>query len=167
MKRKFFINRFAALLAALVLGFFANSTMLAQTKKNISGDTKMKITEVINNYEQALNASSTEEVMKLYGTNPVFMPQHSTALEGRDAVKAGYDYVFQNIKLNVKFTVYEIEEFGNLAFVRTSSAGETTILANKTKIKEGNNELFIFRQENGVWKIHRYLFATTNPPTGV
>jgi hypothetical protein len=30
-------------------------------------------------------------------------------------------------------------------------------------VQEGNNELFAFRRENGVWRIHRYLFATTQP----
>lgn len=124
----------------------------------------MTINEVINRYEQALNASSTEDVLKLYGESPVFMPQHSTALEGRAAVQAGYEHVFHTIQLNIKFTVYEVEEFGNLAFVRTSSAGKTRILANSTEVNEGNNELFIFRKENGDWKIHRYLFATSNPP---
>ncbi len=124
----------------------------------------MTFEEVINRYEQALNASSTDEVMKLYGENPVFMPQHSTALEGREAVRAGYDHVFRTIQLNIKFTVHEIEEFGELAFARTSSAGTTKILANQATVKEGNNELFIFRKESGDWKIHRYLFATSNPP---
>ncbi len=124
----------------------------------------MTIKEVINRYEQALNASSTDEAMKLYGENPVFMPQHSTALVGREAVRAGYDHVFRTIQLNIKFTVYEIEEFGELAFVRTSSAGTTRIIANNATVKESNNELFIFRKENGEWKIHRYLFATNNPP---
>lgn len=65
----------------------------------------MTIKEVIENYETALNRSATAEVMKLYGENPVFMPQNSKALEGREAVRAGYDYVFQTIRLNVKFTI--------------------------------------------------------------
>jgi ketosteroid isomerase-like protein len=91
--------------------------------------------------------------MKLYGENPVFMPQNSPALEGREAVGKGYDYVFDNIRLNVKFALHEAEEFGDLAYVRTTSAGETTILANDAKVKEANNELFIFRKENGDWKI--------------
>jgi hypothetical protein len=29
---------------------------------------------------------------------------------------------------------------------------------------EANNELFIFRREQGQWKIHRYMFAASNPP---
>lgn len=92
------------------------------------------------------------------------MPQYSAALSGRDAVKAGYDHVLNTLKLNVIFTVNEAVEMGDLAYVRTTSAGQTEILAKKTMVKEGNNELFIFRREHGKWKIHRYLFASTNPP---
>jgi len=102
--------------------------------------------------------------MNLYASNPVFMPQHSVALEGRDAVKAGYEHVFSNIKLDVKFTVHEIEALGSLAYGRTTSAGKTRILAAATTVNEGNNELFIFKKEDGQWKIHRSLFATSNPP---
>jgi ketosteroid isomerase-like protein len=78
-------------------------------------------------------------------------------------VKNGYDHVFNTLKLNVTFTVHEVVEIGDLAYVRTTSAGKTEILAQKRTVKEGNNELFIFRNEDGQWKIHRYLFASTNP----
>jgi hypothetical protein len=30
--------------------------------------------------------------------------------------------------------------------------------------REANNELFSFRREQGEWKIHHYLFATSNTP---
>jgi ketosteroid isomerase-like protein len=98
------------------------------------------------------------------GSDPVFMPEFSVALSGRDAVKAGCDHVFGAIRLNVSFTVHEIVEMGELAYVRTTSAGTTEILENKATVKEANNELFIFRKEEGNWKIHRYLFASSNPP---
>jgi uncharacterized protein (TIGR02246 family) len=123
------------------------------------------IVSVIKTYEKALNASDTAAALALYGEDPIFMPQYSGALSGRDVVKAGYDHVFETLKLNVFFTVHEVVEMGDLAYVRTTSAGETEILSNKRKVKEGNNELFIFRKEHGKWKIHRYLFASTNPPT--
>src|SRR5258708_28954244 len=99
----------------------------------------MTIEGVIDKYEQALNASSTEEVMKLYGEEPIFMPQNSIALEGRKAIETGYDQIFSSIRLNVKFTLCEVEEFGDFAYVRTTSAGETTVLANDSKSKEANN----------------------------
>jgi uncharacterized protein (TIGR02246 family) len=122
------------------------------------------IVNLIKAYEKSLNASDAQAALDLYGEDPIFMPQYSVALSGRDAVKAGYDHVFNTLRLNVAFTIHEIVEMGDLAYVRTTSAGKTEILARKTTVKEGNNELFIFRKEHGKWKIHRYLFASTNPP---
>jgi len=129
----------------------------------LANESKMTISEVLNLYETSLNASDAENILKLYGQDPVFMPQHAPAQVGRDQVRAAYEQVFTTIKLNVTFTVYEIEEFGDLAYVRTSSAGKTTILANGEIVNEGNNELFVLRKEDGDWKIHRYIFSTSNP----
>jgi len=123
----------------------------------------MNINEVIDQYEQSLNASDTESILKLYGKDPIFMPQHAPAQVGRDQVRAAYEQVFDTIKLNLKFTVHEIEAFGDLAYARTSSAGKTTTRANDDIVNEGDNELFIFRKEDGDWKIHRYIFSTSNP----
>lgn len=101
--------------------------------------------------------------MTLYSNNPTFMPQHAAAQVGRNAVEQAYDSVFQTIKLNIKFTTHEVEVHGDTAWARTSSAGKTTILANDMVVNEGNNELFVFKQENGQWKIYQYLFATNQP----
>lgn len=125
----------------------------------------MAIKSVLGLYEAALNTNDVDAILELYSTEPVFMPQHSTALVGRDAVRAGYKQVFATLKLNVQFTIHEIEEVGNWAWVRTSSAGTTRVLDPGVDVNEGNNELFVFRNEVGRWKIYRYLFATTQPRT--
>jgi uncharacterized protein (TIGR02246 family) len=122
------------------------------------------IVNVIRAYEKSLNTSDTQAALALYGDDPVFMPEFSAALIGRDAVRAGYERVFGAIKLKVIFTIHEIVDIGDLAYVRTTSAGKTEILENKATVQEANNELFIFRNEKGKWKIHRYLFASCNPP---
>jgi ketosteroid isomerase-like protein len=129
--------------------------------KEQSKNMNQEITNQIKAYEKALNTSDTNAALALYGSESIFMPQNSPALEGREAVKAGYDYVFGTIKLKVVFTIHEIVELGEMAYVRTTSAGQTEILASHTMIGEANNELFIFRKEQGQWKIHRYLFATS------
>lgn len=123
----------------------------------------MTIKELIKTYETALNASDLEGVLALYGSDGVFMPQHAPALVGRAAVRAGYEQVFATLRLNVRFEVHEVEETGDWAWARTSSAGRTRILAAGAEVAEGNNELFVFRRENGEWKIHRYLFSTNRP----
>jgi uncharacterized protein (TIGR02246 family) len=122
------------------------------------------IDTILKTYEAALNGNDIETILGLYGEVPVFMPQHAPALVGRDAVRAGYAHVFDTIKLNVRFDVHEVQEAGEWAWARTSSAGRTRILSTGAEIQEGNNELFVFRRENGAWKIHRYLFSTNQPP---
>jgi uncharacterized protein (TIGR02246 family) len=132
------------------------STETAQTAREI--DTLLKT------YETALNGNDIETILGLYGDSPVFMPQHAVALVGRDAVRAGYAHVFNTIRLTVRFDVHEVQEAGQWAWARTSSAGRTRILSSGAEVAEGNNELFVFRREKGAWKIHRYLFSTNQPP---
>lgn len=122
------------------------------------------IETILKAYETALNGNDLETILGLYGDSPVFMPQHAPALVGRDAVRAGYAHVFNTIKLSVRFDVREVQEAGEWAWARTSSAGRTRILSSGAETPEGNNELFVFRREKGAWKIHRYLFSTNQPP---
>jgi len=123
----------------------------------------MSIEVLLKTYEKALNTNDIESILELYGRDPVFMPQHAPALVGREAACAGYRQGFDTIKLNVAFTIHEIEELGDTAWARTSSAGRTRILSAGIEVEEGNNELFVFKRENGDWRIHRYLFSTTQP----
>lgn len=123
----------------------------------------MSIQTVLQRYETALNSNDVDTILDLYGRAPVFMPQHAPALVGRAAVRAGYEQVFASIKLAIRFDIHEVEEAGDWAWARTSSAGRTTVLAAGIEVNEGNNELFVFRRENGEWKIHRYLFSTNQP----
>ena len=43
------------------------------------------IVNVIKAYEKSLNASDAQAALNLYGEDPIFMPQYSVALSGRDA----------------------------------------------------------------------------------
>lgn len=139
------------------------SIALILSTQTLAEEVKMNINDVITRYGKLLNASDTDGILDLYGQDPVFMPQHAPAQVGRDQVRGAYKQVFDTIKLNITFTVHEIEEFDNLAYARTSSAGKTTIRGNGEIVNEANNELFVLRKEVGDWKIHRYIFSTSNP----
>ncbi|MFV1983837.1 MAG: DUF4440 domain-containing protein [Thiohalomonadales bacterium] len=141
-----------------ILAYWVLVCGLAQADTNTT-----KIQTLISQYESALNTSNVNGVLGLYGKNPTFMPQHAPAQVGRAAVKQAYENVFKTIKLNIKFTIHEVQVLGDTAWARTSSAGKTKILANKVVINEGNNELFIFKKENSDWKIYQYLFSTNQP----
>jgi uncharacterized protein (TIGR02246 family) len=124
-----------------------------------------EISSLLKAYEKALNASDPEAALALYGSEPIFMAQNAPAFIGRGAVRASYQKIFETIKLDVTFSIHEIVEMGNgLAYGRTTSAGQQEVRATHRRSQEANNELFIFRREDEHWKIHRYLFASCNPP---
>src|SRR5712664_1847240 len=123
------------------------------------------VAAVLAKYEDALNQSDTDAVMRLYANDGVFMPQNSPSSVGANAVRKAYDGVFQAIKLTVKFNVAEVVEMApNWVFARTNSAGTVKIHATGGGGPEANQELFVFRNIDGAWKIARYCFAATNPP---
>ena len=144
------------LILTFMVGLLASSVSYAATEEE-------KVVETIKVYERALNGNDVKTIMDLYDSSPTFMPQHSPAQTGRKAVEIAYENVFKNIDLDVVFTIHDVETLGSTAWVRTSSAGKTKILANGAVISEGNNELFILKKQNGEWKIHQYLFSTNQP----
>jgi len=124
------------------------------------------VADVLAKYQDALNNSDTNAVMRLYADDGVFMPPYSQSAIGAAAVRQAYDAVFKAIKLSVKFSVAEVVEMDpSWVFARTNSAGTTTINATGAKSAEANQELFIFgKGGDGSWKIARYSFSSTNPP---
>src|SRR4051812_33524790 len=123
------------------------------------------VSAVLSSYQDALNASDTEAVMKLYASDGVFMPQNFPSSVGADAVRKAYDNVFNTITLKVKFNVAEVQQLGaDWAMARTNSAGTATVKATAGGGPETNQELFLFQKVDGAWKIARYCFSTTNPP---
>jgi uncharacterized protein (TIGR02246 family) len=120
---------------------------------------------VLAEYEKALNASSTEQVMRLYAPDGVFMPQHFPSSVGADAVRKAYDGVFSAITLTVKFEIAEVRQLApDWAMARTNSKGTVKVHATGATNPEANQELFVFQKMGDGWKIARYCFSTTNPP---
>jgi len=123
------------------------------------------IAATLGKYQDALNQSNTDAVMKLYAADGVFMPQNSPSSVGAQAVRKAYDAVFDAIKLTVKFDIVEVRQLApEWAFARTNSAGRVKVNATGETSAEGNQELFVFQKIGDTWKIARYCFSTTNPP---
>jgi uncharacterized protein (TIGR02246 family) len=123
------------------------------------------VAAILKDYQSALNASDTQAVLKLYAPDGVFMPQHSPSSVGTAALRQAYDAVFAAITLTVEFEIAEIRQIApDWVLARTNSAGHTKNNATGAEGSEANQELFLFQQIGGAWKIARYCFCTTNPP---
>jgi hypothetical protein len=67
---------------------FGSARGATRTGAPARGATETAIPSVLKTYEAALNANDIDTILGLYGSEPVFMPQHAPALVGRDAVRA-------------------------------------------------------------------------------
>ena len=126
------------------------------------------IRQQLQHYEKALNASDVGSVMKLYAADAVFMPQHSLPAIGRQAVREAYDNVFNAIKLDIRFEIDEVHTLSSTwAYARTRSKGTVKVLGGELPPgAEANQELFLLTKEgDGQWRLARYIFSTTTPPT--
>jgi len=113
---------------------------------------------LLNTYQQALNDSATSKVVPLYTDDGIFMPSKKPTAVGEEQVRVAYQHVFKALDLNVEFHIDEIEHYGDIAFVRTTSDGEITLLEKNITIKNNSRELFILKRIDGNWKIYRYIF---------
>jgi uncharacterized protein (TIGR02246 family) len=150
----------AALLASLAC------MIPASGKATTSPDDEAAIKSVVSKYQDALNASSTDQAMPLYADGGVFMRPDNQSAVGKAQLRQAYGAVFKAITLQVKFTILEIVLMSpEWAFVRTNSVGTNKINATGAMSTEGRKDLFIFHKDaDGAWKIARYSFSSTNPP---
>jgi len=156
-----YIKSALAAAAVLAAGTMATSGAAAGT------DDKAAIESTMSSYNAALNAGDTAAVLPLYTEDGIFMPPYSQSAIGKEAVRKAYDDVFKELKFNVKFNIAELVQMApTWAYVRTNSAGTTVHHSTGTTTSEANQELFIFKKgDDGKWRIARYSFSPTNPPS--
>jgi len=120
---------------------------------------KTEIEKSLSIYFDALNKSSVAQAVGQYTADGVFMPNGFPTATGTWALTTAYENVFKAIKLNVTFKTEEIMLLDDsTAFVHTQSNGIQLIHANGQRTEELNREFFLMRNENGSWKIARYMF---------
>ena len=136
--------------------------------ENLSAQTQ-PVTNVLRRYEAALNARDVDTIVSLYAEDGVFMAQHRAPSAGHTAIERAYREIFGMISLDIAFELDEVEVVSpTVAYARTRSAGNTTILATGDVVSEGNQELFLLTRASEAqgWQIGRYIFSTTQPPRG-
>jgi len=129
-------------------------------------DSRAQIDKLITLYGVYLTSGNVDGILELYSSAPVFMPEFAPPAVGRAAVRSAYESVFATLKLDGRFTVHEIEVVSDRAWVRTSGSGRFTVLATGVEADIASSELFVFKREDGAWRIHRYIFNTAAPPAG-
>src|SRR5580693_9102208 len=117
------------------------------------------VASILKDYETALNGSDTEAALKLYAPDGVFMPQHSLASVGTEAVRKAYEAVFAAITLTVKFEIAERRQIAaDWVLARTNSAGRTKINATGAESRRRTKSSFSFRKSTVPGRSHATAF---------
>jgi ketosteroid isomerase-like protein len=79
------------------------------------------------------------------------------------AIRGSYERFFKAAGVDVEFAIDEVVVAATaggraVAYALTRSHGTQTVPASGTARPGSNREIFIFTQENGAWKIARYMF---------
>ena len=158
----------SALILTIVTGaFIAPLTRADAATQGRVSQARAGIESTMAAYNAALNGGDTAAVLPLYTEDGIFMAPYSQSYIGKNAVKRAYDQVFNELKFNVKFNIAEVVQMSpRWAYVRTNSAGTTAHHSTGKTTSEANQELFILKKgEDGKWRIARYSFSPTNPPS--
>lgn len=125
-------------------------------------------TNLLRQYESALNAADVDAIIALYADDAVFMAQHRSPSVGRAAIEGAYREILGTIRLNIAFDIDEVVVASpTVAYARTRSAGTTTIQANGAQIAEGNQELFVLVRGRSRRVAHRSLHLLDDAATRV
>ena len=138
------------------------SQLVAASAEESEG-ARRQFEKLIDTYSEGLTNKNVDGILELYSSDPVFMPEYAPPAVGREAVRKAYEWVFATLKLNGHFIVHEAEVIGDRAWVRTNSTGRFTVIATGVEADVANSEFFLFKRENGGWKIHRYIFTASAP----
>ena len=122
------------------------SVFLVSKSANAQSNQKSEIEKLILSYRDALNASDAARVVELYTTDGVLLANAAPTAEGLASVKGTYQYVFENFKYNLEFTIGEVVVNGNYAFARSTSKGSFVIKASGQTVPDENRELFVFEK---------------------
>jgi uncharacterized protein (TIGR02246 family) len=119
---------------------------------------KNQIEQLIEKYIDALNQSKTDMVVPLFTQDGVLMGVDAPTMEGAEQLKAFFDHGFGIIRLEPKIYIDEVVVTEDYAFARSHSQVRVTVLQTSDSHSEQNRELFIFKKDDGEWRIARYMF---------
>jgi uncharacterized protein (TIGR02246 family) len=136
----------------------------AHQRSQSAAHQRAAITAVLRSYEHALNASDIDGVVRQFTEDAVVLAPNVPSGVGIDAVRATYTGIFHAIDIDLTFDVAEVHVVSpDWAFLRSTSHGTVTDLANGVQSPGKSQELFVLHKIDGHWKLARYSFSSTLP----
>ena len=127
--------------------------VLVEPKADVEADIQA-IRNITEKWQVAINAGDLDTLMSFYSEDAIKIPPNESAVRGKDAIRKGYQKLFERNIRQEKHVVADIKISGDLAVTNT-----TWTLPGITEKAEGpskptGNWIRIFgKQPDGAWKI--------------
>ena len=127
--------------------------VLVEPKAGVEADIQA-IRDITEKWQIAINAGDLDTLMSFYSKDAIKIPPNEPAVRGKDAIRSGYQKLFEKNIRQEKHVVADIKISGDLAVTNT-----TVTLPGITEKAEGpskptGNWIRIFgKQPDGAWKI--------------
>ena len=119
-------------------------------------------------YDATINSGDLDSWMSLYTDDAVRMQPNMPALVGKDAIRSVMQSFFENYTIDLKETTEEVIIAGDWAFARGTFTYTLTPKSGGELIRDsGKWVAFHKRHPDGSWKIHRNIYNSDLPPSGV
>jgi len=140
------------------------ANIITSTDAATSADQRL-VYMLVHQYEQLLNAGSTEAIVDLFAADSVIEWNDTPTFTTRQQKVDGYDALFRIAKLSTAFVYDAIDVYGNIAIVRTHHPVGAAVIVNGKSVPDYNREVFVLRKQADGCKIFVYTF-NTNPIQG-
>jgi uncharacterized protein (TIGR02246 family) len=141
----------------LFVSIFFSSASAATANNQADGD-YMQITQLVKEYQQALNDGNGAIVRELYTADGSFVGQGFPTAQGSDEIVAMYTDFLSKLDFNIQFDIKELKLGEEYGFLRTASHGTIVPKGVTPSKQEGNREVFLLKKVAGHWKFYYYIF---------
>lgn len=108
-------------------------------------------------WDEAFNAEDLSALMALYADGAVSMPPGYPALEGKEAIRQDFEYIFANFDWEHETTIVDLLMSGNVAVERG-----TYTMSEGGEVFEAGKHIVIRQKHGNAWLVVREIWNTNN-----
>jgi len=136
--------------------------ILLITTNVVAEDAKVRdaIETAVKNYMTVFNQGDVASVAALYTEDGQVLPPNSDAVKGRPAIQKFWQGVIddEGDKSSLQLEIIEVESYGDIVY----NLVKYTIQGEEKVIDTGKN-VFLWKQEDGKWKLYRDIWNSSMP----
>lgn len=115
------------------------------------------VKEKILNFESALNLRNVNDILSIFSDEAIFMPHGNKTLKKSQIGKSGSKFLIES-DFKIQFYNMNIAIDETYAFVDAIAKISQNDKESSSKLEKTSRDFFVFRKEEGDWKLFRYIF---------